>query len=385
MAFIMANGVLHHYLQDGLGEDVVLVHGLACNLAFWYPGVMVALRRKYRVLAYDLRGHGKSKMSQDGYTHVHMAEDLASLTDALEIEKFHLVGHSYGGLISISFALRHPHRLRSLTLADVPIDKDWSDESSHGADKYPELAMLEQLARNPSLQTNDANIFAPFHQGRGSRKTAKRWLNLLETTTARQDFSTRKICLPDLENLQIPTLLTYGLNSKWKNSAQNLKSHLPCNIVVYVQEAGHSHPWEKPGVFLHSWLEFITSSTLSPLSEKRQDLRYSLPIELRIEGNHDSTTRLPAETVNVSAHGMLVKCSTMFRTAETIWLFLKNDTCDLKLTGRVIRCEPENDMYLLAIDVINDYDQLKLFNVYVQSALTKAPPFLPNSSPTEEL
>ena len=374
MAYVGANGVLHHYLQDGLGEDVILVHGLACSLAFWYPGVMVALRRKYRVLAYDLRGHGKSAMSRDGYTHVEMADDLVSLADGLGLGKFHLVGHSYGGLISISFALKHPNRLHSLTLADVPVDNDVAGPEGSGMDKYPELAMLEQLAKNPPRQANNGNVYTPFHQGRGSRKTAERWLKLLETTTARRDFATRKIFCDDLESLQTPTLLSYGLKSRWKDSAQNLKVNLSRNIVVYVQEAGHSHPWEKPGVFLHSWLEFISSLTGNPSAEKRKDLRYSLHLEVGVEAESNSRGRVAATTVNVSPEGVLLRSAMVFSKDDTVRLIFKDIGGDLELIGRVIRCEPDNDDHLLAIDLGNDFNKLKLFDLYLQDTLTRTAP-----------
>lgn len=380
MAFIEANGIVHHYLQDGSGEDVILVHGLACSLAFWYPGVMVALRRKYRVLAYDLRGHGKSAMSRDGYTHVAMANDLASLADALDIRKFHLVGHSYGGLISISFALEHPHRLHSLTLADVPVDINVSGEEDTVKDNYPELAMLEGLARNPSRQANNGHVYTPFHQGRGSKKTARRWLKLLDTTTARQDFATRKIYGDDLESLQTPTLLSYGLNSRWKDSAQDLEAKLPRNIVVYVQEAGHSHPWEKPGVFLHSWLEFISSLTGNPSVEKRKDLRYSLHMDVGVADDNNSRIRLAATTVNVSPEGILLRSTMMCRKDDNIHLFFKDSGRDLELTGRVIRCEPDNGSNLLAVELGDGFKTLKLFHLYLQDTLTRTAPLPLTSS-----
>ena len=127
MPFLSANGVKLNYIRTGEGVDVVLAHGLASSLAFWYPRTVMLLRPFYRVTTYDLRGHGYSSTPATGYTHMAMADDLARLVDSLGLKKFHLVGHSFGGLVAISYAQRYPHRLRSMVLADVPLN-DISDD-----------------------------------------------------------------------------------------------------------------------------------------------------------------------------------------------------------------------------------------------------------------
>ena len=62
MSTVTVNGVKLNYIRTGDGSDVVLVHGLASSLAFWYSGMVLRLRHHYRVTAYDLRGHGYSSM-----------------------------------------------------------------------------------------------------------------------------------------------------------------------------------------------------------------------------------------------------------------------------------------------------------------------------------
>ena len=54
------NGVSLHYQQSGQGPDLVLIHGLAANLAFWFLRIVPALNKRHRVTVYDMRGHGKS-------------------------------------------------------------------------------------------------------------------------------------------------------------------------------------------------------------------------------------------------------------------------------------------------------------------------------------
>ena len=89
MPAIPVNGIKLNYIHLGQGTDVVLAHGLASSLAFWYPGIVLPLRLGHRVTAYDLRGHGYSSMPYSGYTHMNMAGDLAGLVDRLGLRKFH--------------------------------------------------------------------------------------------------------------------------------------------------------------------------------------------------------------------------------------------------------------------------------------------------------
>ena len=259
---------------------MVLIHGLASNLAFWYSGIILPLRYRYRVTAYDLPGHGMSGMPHSGYTHKEMADDLLGLVQYLGLERFHLVGHSFGGLVSLSFAIRYPEYIRSLTLADVPIDGAHQSDCSfwwstlldklrdlgvtiRDDDPQPEYQILEQLAYPEirSIIQRQMPIFThlPFGVGKGADRTAKRWLELLHTTTAREDIRSREFSVKDLRRVKLPTLAIYGTESKWRSSSEVLRDYLPECDIVYVEKAGHFHPREKPNIFLQHLWRFISS------------------------------------------------------------------------------------------------------------------------------
>jgi pimeloyl-ACP methyl ester carboxylesterase len=123
MPVALVNGVRLNYVQldDGgsdAREDLVMVHGLATNMAFWYFKYGVALTNRFRVTLYDLRGHGRSDMPQSGYTPEVLARDLVALLDHLGIDAAHFMAHSFGGVVALNFACERPHRVRSLVLAD---------------------------------------------------------------------------------------------------------------------------------------------------------------------------------------------------------------------------------------------------------------------------
>jgi pimeloyl-ACP methyl ester carboxylesterase len=112
---IRANGVALRCMVEGDGEPLALVHGVGASLDVW-DGVAALLRDRYRIVRYDLRGHGQSEKAPGPYSVEDFAGDLRALLDQLGIERAHVAGHSLGGLVAQSFALDHPGRLRKLAL-----------------------------------------------------------------------------------------------------------------------------------------------------------------------------------------------------------------------------------------------------------------------------
>lgn len=109
---------INYEIHGETGPWVVLSHSLACNLRMW-DGQIEMLKERYRVLAYDTRGHGDSDASAGGYSFDQLVEDLRSLLDAAGVRDPHFVGLSMGGMIGMSFALKYPGRFRSLVLCDT--------------------------------------------------------------------------------------------------------------------------------------------------------------------------------------------------------------------------------------------------------------------------
>jgi pimeloyl-ACP methyl ester carboxylesterase len=114
-----ANGVKIRYTDQGQGEPVVLVHGFGANLEVQWdlPGIIKALARDHRVIALDVRGHGKSGKPHDPKKYgAEMAEDVVRLLDHLKIKKAHVVGYSMGAMITARLLVAHPDRLLTATL-----------------------------------------------------------------------------------------------------------------------------------------------------------------------------------------------------------------------------------------------------------------------------
>ena len=101
---ITVNGLRVNYEIAGSGPSVTLSHSLACDLHMW-DEQMDALTRKFTVLRYDKRGHGKSEAPAGAYTLDQLADDAHGLLNALGIKQTHWAGLSMGGMIGQTFAL----------------------------------------------------------------------------------------------------------------------------------------------------------------------------------------------------------------------------------------------------------------------------------------
>lgn len=104
--------------SGGSGEAVVLAHAIGCDHRMW-EAVGAALAPRWRVLAIDARGHGRSPVPPRPYSLAAMADDARRVLDRLGIERAHWVGLSMGGMVGQAFALAHPARLRKLVLANT--------------------------------------------------------------------------------------------------------------------------------------------------------------------------------------------------------------------------------------------------------------------------
>lgn len=276
------NGTRLHYRQAGAGPDLVMVHGLAANLAFWYLKAVPALSRTHKVTVYDLRGHGGSDMPPSGYRPEDMAADLLGLLDHLNIERADLVGHSFGGAVVLEFAARHPERVRSITLADATIYSLQPLDMGHDQaywdtwrgqlktvgievpDGMPKVAygFLEELAQ-PRWQAmrqrrpRGGDFFVPFGLWNGARRTADRWIALLKTTTAWQEMQSGGVTLDDLKAIDRPALLIYGERSRWIRTSEILRETIPASERVLLANVGHFFPILRPQLFLSHVTAFL--------------------------------------------------------------------------------------------------------------------------------
>ena len=120
-----------HVALAGAGDPVVLLHGWPQTWREWRK-VMTLLAPHHRLVAPDLPGLGESSRPANGYDKKTLARDLVGMCDVLGLERFHLVGHDWGGPTAFALAAAIPARVRTLAILDVTIPGIGPDISQGG-------------------------------------------------------------------------------------------------------------------------------------------------------------------------------------------------------------------------------------------------------------
>ena len=305
---VVTNGVGIAYQQLGLGPPLILIHGLATNRAFWYAPIARHLAHRFQVTMYDLRGHGFSDVTTSGYRPLDMVADLRGLMDGLGIERAHIVGHSYGGAVGLSFTAANPERVVSLCVADsrinslqpvqnvsrvidvTPLEKAVIERAGIHPEEEAHLGirLLEELGGTdvvelaaPATGGRAAQPFVPFTGiGRGERVLAQ-WKKLIATTSASADFRAPfHLTAPDLARVERPTLLVYGGLSRCLQTGERLQQLLPASRLVVVPDVGHFHPVMRPRIFLNNLLRFFRAQRLTVLMRHARSRRAARTVEI---------------------------------------------------------------------------------------------------------
>ena len=262
MPIIDANGIPLYYEEAGSGEPVVFVHGTPCDHTVWKLQAD-ALSAKYRTIAYSRRyAHPNNRQGDVMDSTVQAnADDLAALIDGLGLGKVHLVGHSYGGFIAAFFALEHPDRVGSLTLANAAVATMLVAKPSAAASisllfRSPSVALS---ARNLINATKDAvravdsgdataafRIFLPALSNHRTDLPPKP--PSFEAMVTRNARTLRETTTPfpsvtksELIGVKVPTLVIWGaLSAPWDHKvSQLLAQAIPGAEAVAVPGTGH--------------------------------------------------------------------------------------------------------------------------------------------------
>ncbi len=122
------NGIQLAYDDQGSGaKTLILMHGLTANRHSFDGLLRHGLAEDYRVLRVDLRGRGESEKPASGYHMRDHAADILGLIEALSLEQVTLVGHSFGGLLSIYLAAYHPQIMEQIVLMDVGLEATYPE------------------------------------------------------------------------------------------------------------------------------------------------------------------------------------------------------------------------------------------------------------------
>ena len=243
---------LGYWDTGGNGTAVVLLHPATGSAGIWVYQQPVFVKAGHRVIAFSRRGYANSDpvpKANPGSASM----DLAALMDFLDVGHFHLVGSAAGGQIAIDYALSHPGRLFSLTLACAVggvTDKDYTDMSARIRPKgYDDMPA-------------DFREVSPSYRASNPEGTAK-WMELEHSAVTGNRFgqqNVNKINWASLATIKVATLVVAGDADLGvpPPMARMVASHIPGSRLEIVPESGHSLYWERPDIFNRLLLDFFT-------------------------------------------------------------------------------------------------------------------------------
>jgi pimeloyl-ACP methyl ester carboxylesterase len=118
------------YDHGGSGEALIFLHYLGGSAHLWHP-VIPHFLDTYRIVSYDLRGHGLSDQPENGYTFEDTAKDLEAVMDFFSIQNAHLVGSSYGSMVGAYFASTRTHRVISLVASEGALVNETGEDGKY--------------------------------------------------------------------------------------------------------------------------------------------------------------------------------------------------------------------------------------------------------------
>jgi 3-oxoadipate enol-lactonase len=253
---LIVNSVAISYTDQGSDDAPVLIfiHGFPLNKSMW-DKQMEALKENYRVIAYDIRGHGDSDAGNEEFSIELFVSDLLSLMDVLKIDKASLCGLSMGGYIVLNAIEHYPERFLALVLSDTQCLSD-SKEA-----KEKRKTAMENITKNGIEKYADEtlkNLFAPdsFTMKKEEIAAVKEMI----LTTSEQSLCSTLLALSNREEtcgklpeINVPVLFMVGkediitpvaLAEQMHKKIKNSKIHV-------IERAGHLSNMENPDDFNH--------------------------------------------------------------------------------------------------------------------------------------
>jgi 3-oxoadipate enol-lactonase len=246
------DGASLYYERRGAGEPVLLIQGMSGSHVAWGDAFLAGLGEDLDLVAYDHRGVGDSTPQTDPFTIAQLADDAAGLLDALGWESAHVLGISMGGMVAQELALRHPQRIRTLTLgctypggsgaqlADPALIQELAGALLSG-DR--ELALRTGFAANLSAAfVADEAHFEPFHAMATAVPVAVPVIMLQMQAVMGHDASAR------LESIEAPTLVVHGTEDRMLPVANGelIARLIPHARLELLEGVGHMFWWEQP-------------------------------------------------------------------------------------------------------------------------------------------
>ncbi|MCE7864978.1 MAG: alpha/beta fold hydrolase [Bacteroidetes bacterium CHB5] len=259
---IGVNGVEVSYLEAGAADGgvIIFIHGFPFNKLMW-TSQLETLGKKFRCIAYDVRGHGRSQAGDIDFSIDLFADDLLAFLDALEIKKTVVCGLSMGGYIALNAIQKQPERFAALLLVDTQCGAD----TPEGKEKRMKtISFIKKNGLEVYAEESLKNLFAP--SSLLSRKQEVTFIHqTIRNTSANvicrtlQALADRKESCGYLPKVKIPVCVIVGNEDKITPPpvAQKIADGIAGSKLRVIENAGHLTNMEAPGEFNNVVFEFL--------------------------------------------------------------------------------------------------------------------------------
>lgn len=256
------NGVTFCYDDFGNGIiPIIFIHGFPFDKSSWQPQ-MEFLKKTHRVIAYDIRGFGKSTSGKEKESISLFADDLVNFIDSLKINKAIVCGLSMGGYILLNAVSRYPERFKAIILSDTQCIAD-SPETKEK--RYKTIELIESGGQNDFADIFIKNIFSPVSLETKKGLVEKIRSIILSTSPATitgtlSALAQRKEMCTSLNKISVPALILCGKADTVTPPAQAefLQSNIANSTLYIIDNAGHMSNLEQSDKFNQHLTNFIS-------------------------------------------------------------------------------------------------------------------------------
>ncbi|MEZ5856422.1 MAG: alpha/beta hydrolase [Hyphomicrobiaceae bacterium] len=248
MPVLDRNGVQIYYEIAGSGPLVLLTHGFTASTAMWTKNVPALVAAGYRILTWDMRGHGRSASPDDQalYSSDLTVGDIDALLDVAEADTAVIAGMSLGGCMSLAYHMAHPKRVRALML----IDTGPGFKNDEARERWNERARSrgDDLARRgkPALSTS-SEAHLQEQNFNGLKRAAYGML-----TQKNAD------AINSLPTIRVPTLVVVGdRDEPFLAASDYMAAKIPGAAKVVIKDAGHASNVDQPQAFNEAVIAFL--------------------------------------------------------------------------------------------------------------------------------
>ena len=275
MPFVSAtDGTRIHYEVTGKpgATPVLMIQGLGASKNAWNLQ-RIAMATRFRIISFDNRGAGRSDKPTVPFTLEQMADDALAVLDAAGIETAHVVGASMGGVISQIVAVKHPQRVRSLTLVCTACrNHPWRQELLQSWAKTAEEKGMIEVGKEAAQWVMSPRSFRRL-------VPAFTWMGPLAALRPRHSFvsqidailNTREDLVDQLSTITAPTMVIVGNQDILtpRGDSEEIAERIPNAELVVISGAAHGLMMEHSSTFNKILIEFLQRTELARVAEQQ--------------------------------------------------------------------------------------------------------------------